>query len=296
MSVYTKSNDPINNHHNNHGQNRHHNYHNNSTDQRNNHRHDNKHDYHNNNNNNPKENKTRRVMIHQTDPQAAASILSSGIMRPGSGGALGAAIYFCKTMDGCAMRACHHGTYLMADVYLGKTVANQSFGNTNNPTNFNAVVSGNQLPMYVVQDSDRVKNVRFLDGTIPPGVDVNNITMRDRMPLVYVTTAQNAANIIKQQKIPFENRPDIAGNGIYLWANVPDAQRFQLNGSETYLVAEVYFNNSCYEGDKPSYHDLHRYETFRGNYQGTHYFMIKNPKRIERIHYVGGTRPPNPTV
>ena len=160
------------------------------------------------------------------------------------------------------------------------------------------VVSGTSLPMYVVQDSQRVKNIRYLDGTIPPGADINNITMRDRMPLVFAATAQDAANIIRLQKIPFENRPDIAGNGIYLWQNIPDARRFQLNGAETFLIAEVHFNDSCYENNNnlPSNHDLHKYETFRGNYQGTHYFMIKNPKRIEKIHYVGGTRPPQPNV
>lgn len=272
----------------------HHRYHNDE-------HHSNHHDYNHssknkqNQNNHPKESTRRRVMIHQTDPNAAASILNSGVMKPGASGALGGAIYFCKVMDGCDMRACHRGTYLMADVYLGKTVANQSFDSGN--SGFDAVVSGDKLPMYVVKDSNRVLNIRYLDGIIPPNTDVNKITMRDRMPLVYAATAQDAANIIKTQKIPFENRPEIAGRGIYLWQNIPDAKKFQKNGAETFLIAEVYFNDSCYEkSGLPNDYDLHKFETFRGDYEGTHYFMIKNPTRIERIHFVGGTRPPNANV
>ena len=241
-------------------------------------------------NSHSKEDKTRRLMVHQTDPNAAASIHQSKIMRPGTGGALGAAIYFCKTMDGCDARALHHGTYLMADVYLGKTEANAHF---NNNTGFDSIVSGDKLPMYVVNDSNRVRNVRYLDGTIPPNTNIYNIEMRDRMPLIYAATAQNAANIIKKQKIPEENRSDIAGTGIYLWQNIPDAKRFALYGAETFLAAEVYFNDSCFQDTKfPKFHDLHKYETFRGNYQNTHYFMVKNPSRITKIHYIGGKRPP----
>ena len=65
------------------------------------------------------ENHSRRLMVHQTYPNAAASILQQKQMRSGSGGALGAGIYFCKTMDGTDMRALRPRTYIIAEVYLG---------------------------------------------------------------------------------------------------------------------------------------------------------------------------------
>ena len=58
-------------------------------------------------------------MVHQTDQNAAASILQQRQMRSGSGGALGAGIYFCKTIIGTDMRALRPGTYIIAEVYLG---------------------------------------------------------------------------------------------------------------------------------------------------------------------------------
>ena len=65
------------------------------------------------------ENHSRRLMVHQTDQNAAASILQQRQMRSGSGGALGAGIYFCKTIIGTDMRALRPGTYIIAEVYLG---------------------------------------------------------------------------------------------------------------------------------------------------------------------------------
>lgn len=242
----------------------------------------------------PKENRSRRLMCHLTDPQAAASILKSQQMRPGTGGVLGAGIYFCKTMDGCDMRALHFGTYLLADVYLGKTEKDLNLNNKQQGTS--STVSGDKLPMYAVNESDRVRNIRYLDGTIPPNTDVNKIEMRDRMPLIYAAEPQDAANIIRHQNIPEEDRSDIAGRGIYLWQNIPDAKKYSKPNATTFLAAEVYFNNSCCEGRIPNKNDLYKYETFRGDYNGTHFFMVKGKyrKRIEKIHYIGGVRPPPP--
>lgn len=239
----------------------------------------------------PKQNKSRRLMIHLTDPQAAASILRSQTMLPGTGGLLGAGIYFCKTMDGCQMRALHSGTYLIADVYLGKTEKDLNLNNKQKGTA--STVSGDRLPMYAVNESDRVKNIRYLDGVIPPGTNINNIEMRDRMPLIFAAEPKEAASIIRYQKIPMENRSDIAGNGMYFWQNIPDAKKYSKSNATTFLAADVFFSNG-YEGRKPSQADLAKYETFRGDYNGTHYFMVLNPKRIEKIHYIGGTRPPQP--
>ena len=239
----------------------------------------------------PKQNKSRRLMIHLTDPEAAASILKSQQMRPGTGGVLGAGIYFCKTMDGCQMRALHHGTYLLADVYLGKTEKDLNLDHKHQKTA--STVSGDNLPMYAVNESDRVRNIRYLDGNIPPNTNINHIEMRDRMPLIFAAEPNEAANIIHKQIIPTEDRPNIAGKGMYLWQNIPDAKKYSKSDATTYLAADVFFTNG-YEGKSrmPSQIDINNYETFRGDYNGTHYFMVKNPQRIEKIHYIGGTRPP----
>lgn len=236
------------------------------------------------------ENHSRRLMVHQTDPQAAANILSTQIMRPGSGGAVGAGCYFCKSMDGCDSLALHNGTYLMADVYLGRTAPNANFGNSSGGGFHSIIAHGTQTcPMYVVNDSNRVKNIRYFAGTRPPNITVQ---MRYRMPLIYATTKEEAEKIKNTQIIPKENRTDIAGEGIYLWENIPDAQRFAQHGAETFLVADVYFPN-CFENfnQMPSHNDRDKYSTFRGNYQGTHYYMVKNIDQIERIHFIGGIRP-----
>ncbi|KAK8834947.1 hypothetical protein M9Y10_031487 [Tritrichomonas musculus] len=241
-----------------------------------------------------KENPSRRLMVHQTDPNAAASILQSKQMRSGSGGALGAGIYFCKTMDGTDSRALHHGTYIMAEVYLGKTQKDLNLDNR--PDNVGSTVSGDRLPMYVVNQSDRVLNIRYLYGTLPPGVDVNNVELRDRMPLIYAAPPQDAANIIRYQKIPEEDRREIAGKGHYLWLNVNDAkQNAPKAGSTTFIAADVYFVD-CFDNQNrmPGYHESKNYKSFRGNYKGTRYFMVKSNRNIARIHYIGGDRPPPP--
>lgn len=239
------------------------------------------------------ENPTRRLMVHLTDPDAAASILKTRTMRPGTGGLLGAGIYFCKTMDGCDWRALHHGTYILAEVYLGKTEADLNLDNR--PQDVHSTVSGDRLPMYVVNEPDRVKNIRFLDGTFPPKTNVNDIELRSRMPLIFVASPQDAANFIENRSLPVENRPEIAGKGFYLWQNIPDAKKFAKGGSATYLAADVYFNN-CFEGHKlkkmPSQADIASHDSFRGIYNGTHFFMVKNPKDVDKIHYIGGVRPP----
>lgn len=235
------------------------------------------------------ENPTRRLMVHLTDPNAASSILKSKQMLPGSGGVLGAGIYFCKTMDGCDSRALHYGTYILAEVYLGKTEANLNLDSR--PQNVGSTVSGARLPMYAVNETRRVKNMRYLDGTIPPNTNINDIEMRSRMPLIFAATPRDAAYFIKKQELPVENRPEIAGKGFYLWKNIPDARKYSKQGATTFLAADVYFNN-CFEKSRlPNHHELAQYSSFRGNYNGTHYFMVKNPVDIAKIHYIGGDRP-----
>ena len=149
--------------------------------------------------------------------------------------------------------------------------------------------------MYVVNDPSRVKNIRYLDGTLPPNTDVNNIQMRSRMPLIFVASPQDAANFIAKKMLPMENRPEIAGKGFYLWQNIPDAKKFAKGDSSTYLGADVYFND-CYDGEfgLPKGKDLTKFRSFRGKYKGTYYFMVTDPKDVVKIHYIGGVRPPAP--
>ena len=111
--------------------------------------------------------------------------------------------------------------------------------------------------------------------------------MRLRMPLIYATTAQEAAKIIKDQRIPSENRPNIAGKGRYFWENIPDARTYSMTGTETFLVADVYFPN-CYENRKsfPHNHHYKQHDTFWGDFENTHYYMVKYNDQIERIHYI----------
>lgn len=235
-----------------------------------------------------KESKTRRVMVHQTSLAAATAILQSQQMLLGKEGG----IFFARTAPETDCKAQQRGTYLIADVYLGYTKLGVNSDVGSAAQNVNSIlIKGNYGGFeYVSRDPNRVKNIRYLDGAKPPNYAVQ---MRKRMPLIYATTAQDAAKIIKYQKIPKEYRPDIAGNGRYFWDNIPDAKAHSKTGSQTFLVADVYFTK-CYDKKRslPKYHDYKFHDTFRGIYQNVHYYMVKYSNNIERIHYISGVRPP----
>ena len=226
-------------------------------------------------------------MVHQTDPQAATAILQSQKMILGCEGG----IFFARTLPETDVKACHHGSYLLADVYLGYTQLGSNNDVKAANQNVNSIlIKGNYGGFeYVVRDPDQVKNIRYLDGIKPPNYVVQ---MRPRMPLIYGTTAQAAAQIIKDQKIPSESRPQIAGRGRYLWEDLPSARKFSITGTETFLAADVFFIN-CYEGQDslPNIYDCKHHDTFRGDFQDTHYYMVKYSDQIENIHFIAGTRP-----
>lgn len=241
------------------------------------------------------ENTTRKLMVHQTSPEFAASILTSKRFLPSTAWDQVGSIYFAETVPETENKAQHKGTYLMADVYLGRYTGNDTIFNESN-SNLTSIRhekgTHSEGLEYIIKDPERALNIRYLDGVKPSGITVE---MRDRMPLIYATSAQKAAEIIKTQKIPKENRADIAGNGYYLWENIPDARKYQINGdngAETFLVADVHFPY-CYQSQSfPNKSDYYNYKTFRGDYQDTHYYMVKNPYYIVHIKYIAGTLPP----
>ena len=239
------------------------------------------------------ENTTRRLFVHQTDPISAASILKSQRFNPSQKWDKVGSIYFAETAPDTDNKAQKHGTYLMVDVYLGLFQdQNTDFDNANDKITSIRNDRGkyDEGLEYVIKDPKRARNIRYLDGIKPPGI---TIEMRDRMPLIYATTAKNAMKIIKSQQIPIENRPEIAGNGFYLWENIPDARKYSKKGFETFLAADVHFPY-CYESNKlPNQNDYKNYKSFRGNFHDTHFYMVKNPYYIKNIHYISGIRPKN---
>lgn len=119
--------------------------------------------------------------------------------------------------------------------------------------------------------------------------------MRPRMTLLYPTSASNARKYIHDQEIPVENRLDIAGRGHYFWVDVPSAKKYALYGSETILAADVYFTNPYENRDCLPYlkYDYPIYESFRGEYEDTYYFILKYSERIKNIQYIDGKDPKN---
>ena len=60
------------------------------------------------------------TLYHQTDEKAAKSIMAAnGVLRPGSGGLFGAAIYFAKSTSATDRKALRKGVYLKTTVTVG---------------------------------------------------------------------------------------------------------------------------------------------------------------------------------
>lgn len=242
------------------------------------------------------ENITRKLMVHQTSPECAAAILSSQQFLPSQRWDQVGSIYFAENAPETENKAQKKGTYLMADVYLGV--------NTGNDTDFQSTADNitairnekgkyNEGLEYVIKDPNRARNIRYLDGIKPPGIIIE---MRDRMPLIYATTKEKAAEILKNQIIPIENRPDMAGWGYYLWENIPDARKYSMSGTETYLAADVHFPYCFEENRFPNHYEYKNFSSFRGDFQDTHYYMVRFKYTIVNIRYISGVRPPETTA
>lgn len=231
--------------------------------------------------------KTRVVVVHQTSKSNAESIFAVKKLLP-SPGSRGTGIYACydaPTTD----RKCRggKGTYLLIDFYLGRSEKDihldqyPSYDSTIN-TKFN----GDEI---IVRDSNRALNFRYLKGVKPSYM---YIEMRPRMTLIFGTTRSKARQIISDQELPKENHPDIADIGYYLWPDIPSASKYGNSGNETFLVADVFFTkpfeNKSYF---PTRSDYMEYDSFRGVYKDTCYFMVKYPQRINNIHYIDGKKP-----
>lgn len=235
------------------------------------------------------QNKTRRLLVHQTTPEAAAAIIGSQKFLPGREGG----IFFARNAPETDRKARTKGTYLMADVYLGHTehVTHNELKNKKSDSDSLILTEHESGKEYFVESSTRIKNIRYLDGIPPNGY--NDVKFRNRMPLIYATTARKAADIIKNQRIDHENRDDIAGYGIYFWENIPDARNHSNTGKETFLAADVYFVK-VYQSLKhpfPNKQEYNEFDTFRGNFQNTRYYMVKHNAQIEHLHFIGGMRP-----
>lgn len=232
--------------------------------------------------------KKRVVVVHQTSKCNAESIFAMKKILPKLG-SYGIGIYACldaPTTDGKCRGG--KGTYLLIDFYLGR---NEENINLDKYTSYDSTIitkfrGGVE---YVVRDSNRALNFRYLKGDPPSYM---YIEMRPRMTLIFGTTRLKARDIISHQELPKENHPDIADLGYYLWPDIPSARQYGNNGKETFLIADVFFTNP-FENKSyfPNRNDYMKYDSFRGAYKDTCYFMVKYPQRIKNIHYIDGERP-----
>lgn len=231
--------------------------------------------------------KTRIVGVHQTSLGNATSILYENKIypRPGS---RGCGIYACYNAP-TTNHKCRggKGTCLYMDIYLGKNTKNIDLDeNSFYDSTINDKFNGDEI---IVRTSDRVLNIKYLNGDKP-----NNIwlEMRPRMLLIFGTTRSNARSILNNQEIPMENHPNIAGKGYYLWPDVPSATKYGNSGRETFLVADVFFTNTFENRSYlPQSSDLMKYDSFRGTYNETCYFMVKYSQRIKNIRFIDGVEP-----
>ena len=234
---------------------------------------------------------TRVVGIHQTCLQNAERICQDNCFIVNNG-SVGFAIYLCFDAPTTDHKCSKHGTYFIADVYRGHyTIIYRKSDMGKNYSNYNSVINkalnGDEI---VVFESDRVKNIRYLKGDRPRNIWIN---MRPRMTLIFGTSLLKARTIIEKQELPKENHPNIAGEGYYLWPDIPSAINYgSAKEKETFLVADVFFTNPFEKRNHfPTQEDLFRYDSFRGQYKETCYFMVKYPQRIANIHYIDGKRP-----
>lgn len=232
--------------------------------------------------------KKRVVVVHQTSKCNAESIFAMKKILPFKG-SRGKGIYACYDAP-TTNHKCQggKGTYLIIDFYLGNSKKNINLDNYSTyDSTINTEFNGDE---YVVRDSNRALNFRYLKGDKPSNM---YIEMRPRMTLIFATTQSEAKQIIEKQELPKENHPDIADVGYYLWSDIPSASKFGNSGNETLLIADVFFTNP-FENKKyfPSRNDYMNYDSFRGVYkEETCYFMVKYPQRIKNIRYIDGKRP-----
>ena len=78
----------------------------------------------------PKKFPNRRILYHQTSPEAARQILTTKTMRPGTSGIAGGAIYFAEKAEDTHHKAHHTGVILRVKVGLGRIKTISPHGDT----------------------------------------------------------------------------------------------------------------------------------------------------------------------
>ena len=246
---------------------------------------------------NLKQNKSihRLTLIHQTDVASAKSIIESQRMNPGSpNGDFGAGIYFANTTNATDLKANHRGTYICADVYVGKFYpcpdSDRPMLKANmqaiKDSGFNSVI-GFQLSHgreIVAFESSQVKNIKYCLGVRP---DVSFRTKKKRLALFIVTNRNDASKIVSNQMVPKSQGP--FGFANYFFDSITDA--LNVHADETYLMADVKMIDFhlLKSGDKVDSKKMPaKYRSFYGWIGNIQYFVIKDPKLISNIHFCGG--------
>jgi len=115
-------------------------------------------------------NTNKKILYHQTSPQAAEAIIASQTFFPGKTGLLGGGIYFASSISDTDRKAETKGVILEAHVQLGKI---KTFTAPNRNVTFETLLAEgydssyimmNSGPEYVVYDSDQVSNIRYASG------------------------------------------------------------------------------------------------------------------------------------
>lgn len=183
---------------------------------------------------------------------------------------------------------------MIADVYLGKVypvhandykTVEHSFAllalNGYTGVIGHGIESGREIVVFYPH---QVKNIKFCCGLFRPKVVFR--THDKVLTLFYITSSQNAAQIVQSQKIPKTNGP--FGYGCYLYDSIADAILVNPN-AQTYLAAYVNLNN-FYRLKKvvDIKHLTKKYKTFKGVINSIQYFIIKDSNLITNIHFCGG--------
>lgn len=60
------------------------------------------------------------ILCHETNVDAAKSIINSGYMKPSHGGYIGPGVYFAESKEACQRKAHRHGCFILSAVNLGR--------------------------------------------------------------------------------------------------------------------------------------------------------------------------------
>ena len=233
----------------------------------------------------------RLALIHQTSPENAEKIISTQQMIPSASGLFGPGVYFANTIEATNLKARQRQTYLIADVYVGKSVRISKDEATKGNINFQSFRSqfnsifGHGMPTgreIIVFDPNRIKNIKYMYGTRPKNVFQIN---RNRIVLFYITDKTNAEIIVNGQSLMKSFGP--CGNYIYLYDSITDAKN--VTSGETYLAVDAIVEK-CYNYSGTGPFQLpEKYKCFKTNYNGMIIYGFRNSNYlIKNIHYCGG--------